>query len=204
MPRRPHTSPFDFTKGRPRMDVNTVGENGIGQGGARSLTYYLGGQEDMRNVPYDQAGQNGARNLPYDRNEHRTTMGREDPRDTYLSWYDARNNIPRDTVPDIDMRSARDMIAQKFRDMALRVSQLASEVQLLKSNPTPPATAADNDSLSTTTPDVVSHPPAAVAVPLPIPPVVPIGEPIHYASGSRPKLPNTVTFENYAGQGAPF
>jgi len=68
--------------------------------------------------------------------------------------------------------------------MASLVSQLASEVLLLKTNLKPPAIAADNDSLSPLTHDVVGHPPAVATVPLPIPPVVPTGEPVHYESGA--------------------
>jgi len=170
MPHRPHTSPTGFTKG----------DNGIGQGGARSPSHYPEGQKNMRNVPYDHAGQHGAKNLSHDRNVHRTTMEGEDPRDTYPSRYDAGNNIPRGTVRDVDMRSTPDTNSQQMRDLTSIVSQLASQFPLFKDNLTPPATAADNDCPSPLTSDVVGHPPAVVAVPLPIPPVVPTGEPVHY------------------------
>jgi len=160
-----------------------------------------------------------------------TLLGRLDPWDTYLSRYDACDNIPpeafahqrvRGTIPDIDMRPEPDttsqqfqdmaslvsqlqyMTSQQFRDIASLVSQLAFEVQLLKSNPKPPATAADNGSLSPLTPEVVGLPLAVVAVPLPIKPVVPTGEPVHHDSGARPKRQHTVKLENYAGQGASF
>jgi len=62
-----------------------------------------------------------------DRNEYRTTMGREEPRDTYPSPYDARNNIPRGTMPEVDVRSAPDANSQQKRDLTSLVSQLASE-----------------------------------------------------------------------------
>jgi len=86
----------------------------------------------------------------------------------------ARPNLPDDGPPfrhqgkllaalDVDMRRPRDTSSQQLRDMATLVSQLASKVPLLKSNPTPPATAADNDSISPLFPDVATH---AVAVPL--------------------------------------
>jgi len=80
---------------------------------------------------------------------------------------------------------------------------LASEVLLLKANPTPPAATADNGSLSPLTPNVVVRPSAVVAVPLPIPPVVPTSEPVHYELGARPKH-HTVKLKNYAGQGGSF
>jgi len=206
MPHRPHTSPTGSTEGRACMDVNTEGDNGLGQGGARSLPYYPGRQENMRNVPYDHAGQHGARNLSHDHNEHRTTMGREGPRDTHPSRYDARNNIPRGTMPDVDMRSTPDANSQQIRDLTSKVSQLASEsdFRLFKDNLTPPSTAADNDCPSPLTPDVVNRPPAVVAVPLPIPPVMPSGEPVYYDSGPRPKRQHIVKLESYAGQGASF
>jgi len=56
----------------------------------------------------------------------------------------------------VDMRQHRDSSSQQFRYMASLVSQLASEVLLLKSNSTPPATAADNDSLSPLLPKVAA------------------------------------------------
>jgi len=83
------------------------------------------------------------------------------------------------------------------------ISQLASEVLQLKSNPTPPATAADNDSLSPLAPETVSLPPQIVPTPLPLPPVVPAGEPLHYDSLPRPKK-YTVKLESFSGQGASF
>jgi len=177
------------------MDMTTTGENVVSQDGAR-------------NLPHDHVGQNGAKNLPYDRSEHRTMGARDNPWDPYPSRYDTRNHIPpeapphrqvRGTVPDVDMRSALDTTSQQIRDLASLVSQLASEVLLLKSNPTPPATTADNNSPNPLTPDVVGCPPA---VPLPVPPVVPTGEPVHYASDTRPK--HTVKLEHNAGQGASF
>jgi len=102
------------------------------------------------------------------------------------------------------MRPVRDTTTQQFRDMALLVSELASEVLLLKSNATPPATIVDNDSLSPLTPGVVGRPPKVVATPLPTPLVVPTSEPVHCESGARPKRQHTVKLENDAGQGASF
>jgi len=124
----------------------------------------------------------------------------EDLRDTYLSWYDARNNIPRGTTPDDDIRSVLETTSQQVWDLASLVSELKSEIRLLKSNPVPPATTAYNDSPNPPTTDGVGRPLAFVAVPLPLPPVVPIGEPVHYDSDTRPK--RTVKLESYAGQGA--
>jgi len=204
MPHCPHTSPTGFTEGRPCVNVTTEGDKGVGQGGAKNPPHYPGGQENMRNVPYDHAGQHGARNLSHNGNVHRTTMEREDPRDTYPSRHDAGNNIPRGTVPDVNMRSTPDMNSQQKRDLTSIVSQLASEFQLFKDNLMPPATAADNDCPSPLTPDIVGHPPAVVSVPLPIPPVVPTGEPVHYDSGPRPTKQHIVKLESYASQGASF
>jgi len=88
----------------------------------------------------------------------------------------ARPNPPDDGPPfrrwpgaalDVDTRRPRDLSSQQFRDMATLVSQLASEVLLLKSNPTPPATAADNDSISPLLPNVATH---ALAAPSPTTP----------------------------------
>jgi len=138
-------------------------------------------------------------------------VGHEDPRNPYPSRNDARINIPpetfphqqvRGTIPDVDMRPLLDLTPQKYGDMALLVSQLASEVLLLKSNSMPPATIADNYRLSPFTPGAVS-PPAVVAAPLPTPPAVPTGEPLLYESGARPKR-HPVKLENYAGQRASF
>jgi len=183
------------------MDAHTAAENGVSQGGARSLPYYPGGQEDLRNILFDQAGQNSARNLSHDRNEQGTTMGREDPRDTNPAQYDASNNIPRSTTPDVDIRSVLETTSQQVQDLASLVLELKSEIRILKSNPIPTATAADNDSPNPPTPDGVGRlPSAVVAVPLPLPPVVPTGEPVHYDSDTRPKC--TVKLESYAGQGA--
>jgi len=196
------------------MDMNTTGKHGAGQDGAKNLPYDRLGQNGMRNLPFDQVGQDSERNLRYYRegqnsvrnpqyepSEHRNMVGNEDPRNTYPLPYDARNNIPpeafahrrvRGTTPDVDMRPACDTTYLLFRDMASLVSQLASEVQFLKSNPMPPATAADNHSLSIFTPDAVGRPPAVVAVPLPTPLVVSTGKPVHYESGTRPKRQHTV------------
>jgi len=136
------------------MEINTAGEDGVGQ--------------------------NGARHFPYDRTENRNMMGHEGPRDPYCSRNETRNQVPqeasahrqaRSRIPDIDMRPEPDTTSQQFRDMASLVSQfqyttsqqcrdmaslvsqLASEVLLLRSNPTPPATAAGSDSLSPPTPE---------------------------------------------------
>jgi len=69
----------------------------------------------------------------------------------------------------------------------------------MKYNPTPTATAAHNDSPNPPTPDDVGRLPAAVAVPLPLPPVAPTGEPVH----CNPDIPKrTVKLESYTGQGA--
>jgi len=107
-------------------------------------------------------------------------------------------------MPEVDMRYAPDANSQQIRDLTSIVSQLASKFRLLKDNLTPPATAADNDCPNPLTPDVVGRPPAVVAVSLPIPPVVPTGEPVHYDSGPRPKKQYIVKLESYAGQGASF
>jgi len=136
-------------------------------------------------------------------------VGHEDPRDPYQSRYDAHNNIPpeafaprrvRGTIPNIDMTPPRDTTSQQLLNMASLVTQLASVVP--KYHSTPPATAADTDSLSLLTPDAVGRPSVVVADPLPIPPVVPTGKPVHYTSGARPKRQHTVKLDNYTGQGA--
>jgi len=135
-------------------------------------------------------------------------VGREDSKDTHSARADTGHHIPsaavthrwvRTTIPDVDMRSERETVSQQFRDMASMVNQLASEVLQLKSNPTPPATAANNDSLSHLT---VSFPPAVVAIPLPTPLVVSTGEPVHYDSGPRPKRQYFLKLESYADQSA--
>jgi len=161
-------------------------------------------QNVARNIPYDHVSQNIARNLSHDRIEHRTTMVREDSRDTYPPRYDAHNNIPHATMPHVHMRTDLDAHSQLKRDLTALVSQFASKIQLLTDNPMPPDTAADIDSPSPLTPDVVGRPPAVVAVPPPIPPAVPTGEPAHYDSGPRPQRQHIIKLESYAGQGASF
>jgi len=143
---------------------------------ARNIPYeHDVSQNTARNVPYDHVSQKDARNLPHDRSENRIMVGCEDNRDTYSACADARHHIPpaavthrwvRTTIPDVDMRAERETASQQFRDMASMVNQLASEVLQLKSNPTPPASAADNDSLSPLATDTVSLSPAVVAIPL--------------------------------------
>jgi len=78
---RPHNSPTGFTKGRPRMDMNTTGENAAGQ-------------DIARNIPYYHEGLNSVRNLQYEPSEHRNMVGHEDTRNPYPSRNDARINIP--------------------------------------------------------------------------------------------------------------
>jgi len=123
-------------------------------------------------------------------------MGRKDPRDTYPSRYDARNNVTCGTTPDVDMRSVLETTSQQVRDLASLVREMASDIHFLKSNPMPPVTSADNDNPNLPTPDVVGRPPAFVAVPLPLPPVVPTRERVHYESDTRPK--RTVKLKDYA------
>jgi len=102
------------------------------------------------------------------------------------------------------MTPPRDTTSQQLLNMVSLVSQLASVALLPKYHPTPPATAADIDSLSLLTPDVAGRSLAVMAVPLPIPLVVPTGEPVHYTPCARPKRQHTVKLDNYTGQGAPL
>jgi len=166
---------------------------------------------EMNSAGDDGSGQTGARHLPNDRTEHRHMMGHEDPKNTYSIRHKTLKNVPqeafahrqaRGTIP--DMRPERDTNSQQFRDMASLVSQLAAEVLQLKSNHTPPATTADADSISPLTARAVNRLPDVVAVPLPPTPAVPTGEPVHCDSGARPKRQHSVKLKNYAGQGASF
>jgi len=99
------------------------------------------------------------------------------------------------------MRPERETTAQQLRDLVKLVSQLRSEIPSLLPVPNPPATLADCDSLSIITPLTATHPHTALVIPLPKPPVVPTGEPVHYDSITRPRR-HTIKLENYAGQGA--
>jgi len=176
---------------------------------ARNIPYDHDSQNVARNIPYDNVSQNNTRNIPYDQSKYRYTGGLDQTRNTYAARVAARNHIPpeattyhwvRSTVSEVDMISALETYTQQVRDMVSLVSQLLSEVRPLNSNLTPTATSANNDSPIPPKTDALDHTPAVVPVPLPVPPVVPTGEPVHY--GYNNFLKRTVKLECYAGQGA--
>jgi len=99
------------------------------------------------------------------------------------------------------MRPERETTTQQLRDLVKLVSQLRSEIPSLLPIPNPPATLADCDSFSHITPVTITRPYTALVIPLPTPPVVPTGVPVHYDYNTRPRR-HTIKLESYAGQGA--
>jgi len=206
----PRNIPYDYVS---QNVTRNIPYDYVSQNVTRNIPHDHDSQNKARDNPYDRVNQNDTSHRPRDQSENRYIVGLDQTGNAYATRAAARNHIPpeatthrwvRSTIPDVDPRPNRDTVSQQVRDMASMISQLASEVLPLKSIPTPPATVADNNSLSPLAPKTVSLPPTVVPTPLPIPPVVPTGEPVHYTSGARPKRQHTVKLDNYTGKGAPL
>jgi len=212
MSNRLPNSPTGLIEGKPRKTMNMDDGDDIGHNGVRYVHNAQVTTDNARLLSHDRENQHVIIHPPYDNGDNRNVLGSNDYRNTYTLRNDTHHSIPSDSfanarvrelAPDTDMRLERETTAQQHQDLVKLVSQLRSEIPSLLPVPNPPATLADCVRISIITPLTVTRPHTALVIPLPTPPVVPTGEPLHYDSNTRPRR-HTIKLESYAGQGAPL